>query len=56
MDCNLIYPLEGIKEENLKIIIESAIKTTLITKEEVQSMQQSLLFTFQVTGDEIIEL
>ncbi|MEH7457394.1 hypothetical protein CON65_11450 [Bacillus pseudomycoides] len=47
--------LEGIKEEHLEIVIESAIETTFITKEEIQSMQQSLLSTFQVTSDGIIE-
>ncbi|PEJ35498.1 Imm6 family immunity protein [Bacillus pseudomycoides] len=35
--------LEGIKEEHLKIVIESAVETAFIMKEEIQSMQQSLL-------------
>lgn len=38
--------LEGIKEGNLKIAIESAIETTFVTKDEIQSMQQSLLSIF----------
>ncbi|MGE6260573.1 Imm6 family immunity protein [Heyndrickxia sporothermodurans] len=46
--------LEGIKEESVAILIESAIETTFITKEKIQLMEQRLLNKLQVSNDKTI--
>lgn len=46
--------LEGIKEENIIIFVESAVETTFITRKEIEEMEQRLLSNFQLSADKTI--
>ncbi|WP_252230798.1 Imm6 family immunity protein [Clostridium sp. ZBS15] len=45
--------LEGIKEESFIILIESAIETSFITKDEIIVFEQQLLSNYQISDDKI---
>lgn len=47
--------LEGIEDESLEILVESAIDTTFISIEQIQQMKQYLLYKLQVNNTKIMK-